>query len=437
MRGRVYLQVLVITVLSGCTAFDDAPVTNRNTFVYFYSSDTDYAGSVAELDTDGGFIIAGEIQKNNGERDALIIKTNARGQKVWEKVITNSTINAIKPYNGGYLLAGDTIALRPGSSDLPLSELENTYARIMILNAQGAIVDQHIITSSVKVDADTLTVDCHANAFDITTGGNIVMLGSFRAPGGREAAFITELNPADLSNPRWYQPYPFLDYDIDVANCNAVHATPSGKVVWASSLYNTGVGDITREYVGVSRAPENSTYDAFTPIGDSDTRNHSVADIQKSPVGYCVVGTYAETNGANGNIYFLHLDQSLSVLTENYIDGERLMLNNTILDPANRTTSNSIDEGQAITSTSDGFVIAGTITSTPAVGRGGTDIILIKLDGSGKLIWKKLIGGGGDERVSSIRETPDKGLLICGTNTVNGLSTILLIKTDRNGNLDN
>src|SRR5690606_35285821 len=153
---------------------------------------------------------------------------------------------------------------------------------------------------------------------------------------------------------------------------------------------------------------------------------------------YCAIGTYTETNGSNGNIYFFRLDASLNVIpgSERYIDGEELIRNGGMLDPAARTTSSSLDEGLAIAATDDGYLLAGTLTTTPTVGNGGKDILLIKLDAFGSLVWNRLIGGSGDETVTSVRETADKGFLICGSNSINGLSTIMLLKTDRNGNLD-
>lgn len=61
----------------------------------------------------------------------------------------------------------------------------------------------------------------------------------------------------------------------------------------------------------------------------------------------------------------------------------------------------------------------------------------MKVDPNGNLIWKKIIGGTGGETVATIHETEDRGLLICGTNTVNGIPSIFLIKTDQNGELKN
>jgi hypothetical protein len=63
--------------------------------------------------------------------------------------------------------------------------------------------------------------------------------------------------------------------------------------------------------------------------------------------------------------------------------------------------------------------------------------LLIKIDGLGNTLWTKLYGGSGDEIPSSIRENEDGTLFVCGTINVNGLNSLILIKTDRNGNIDN
>src|SRR5690606_14013112 len=96
-RGGIYLKVCFMFALAGCTKFEDASVSKRNTFVHFFNSETNYIGLVAENDMDGGFIVSGEIRKNDGEPDALIIKTDERGHRIWESVIEKSVINAIKP----------------------------------------------------------------------------------------------------------------------------------------------------------------------------------------------------------------------------------------------------------------------------------------------------------------------------------------------------
>ena len=125
MKQTRYFGIALIVVLASCTGFEEAELTERKTFIHFYSSGTDYVGTVAELDRDGGFILSGEVKKENGVTDAVLIKTDARGRKLWETVIPSGVINAILPTENGYILAGDSIQLNPTSADV--HELVNTF----------------------------------------------------------------------------------------------------------------------------------------------------------------------------------------------------------------------------------------------------------------------------------------------------------------------
>src|SRR5690606_22499598 len=224
----------------------------------------------------------------------------------------------------GYILVGDSIQMNTGALDVEVSELVNTYARLLIMDSQGNILREHITSRTVKRNINdqpvTLTVDYHGSAFDIAPDGSIIMLGSYRVPGENEAAFVSGFNAADISDSLWYQTYQSLDHDL--FTCRALHVTPSSDIIWASRTY-TQEQNVSREFVSVSSLNTNSTFQAHTLFGESDSRNHSVSDIQKTNVGYAVVGTYAETNGLNANMYFIRLRSDLSLVpgSERYIDG--------------------------------------------------------------------------------------------------------------------
>lgn len=427
MQYRKYFAVIFL-LLAGCTQFEDADLTERRTFVHFYSSATNFGGLVAELDNDGGYILSGEVRHDNGLTDALIIKTDARGRKVWEKLIPKGVVKSIKRTQNGYILAGDSIQLNPNSPEI--SELVNAYASLMLMDSQGNILAKQILTDSTS----TLTVDYHGDAVTIDGNGDIVMLGSFRVPGEHESSFVSAFPASDISDSLWWRSLKSQDHDF--INCNTLHVKSGSDLVWASNTFSQLL-NVSREFLSVSYVVPASTYKNNSVYGESDPRNHSVEDMQKSPVGYCAVGTYSETNGLNANIYFIRIDANGMVIPESakYIDGVELMLNNRIMERDEKTLSDSFDEGLAIISTDDGFVLACAMTSTPTVGNGGKDILLVKLDPFGNLLWKKLLGGTGDEVISSIRETPDKGLLLFGTNTINGLSSMMLLKTDANGEI--
>jgi hypothetical protein len=148
-----------------------------------------------------------------------------------------------------------------------------------------------------------------------------------------------------------------------------------------------------------------------------------------------VIGTYASPTGANGNMFFIRVNQQGNIIegSERYFDGERFLTDNTSV---NAEVSSSDDTGDALTSTRDGgFILAGTVLTTPSLGKGGKDILLVKIDSQGNVQWTKVLGGSGNETVNSIRETSDGGLLICGSNDLSGLSSIFIMKTDMNGEL--
>lgn len=436
MQRKFYFAITCSLLTASCTPFEEAELTERKTFVHFYSSAADYTGTVAELDSDGGFILSGTVRKDDGATDALIIKTDPRGRKVWEKVIPSGVVNAILPLENGYVLAGDSIRLNPNSPDV--HELNNSFARLITMDAQGNITGKHISSATIKRSVNsqqvTLNVDYHANALTLDNNGNLVLLGSFRVPDENESSFVAAYNPANISDSLWQKSYRSLEHHY--RNCNSVFVTPSSSIAWASQM-SKEEQSLGRQFLCVPHVAPNSAPINHSVFGESNSRNHAVADMQKSNTGYCAIGTYAETTGLNANIYFVRIDGNMNVMPETarYIDGQELLVNDGLLQDS--TTSASVDEGLAVAATADGYLLGGSLTTNPTVGNGGKDILLVKLDPFGNVLWKKLLGGTGDEVVSSIRPTSDGGFLIFGTNTINGLSSMMLLKTDENGDITN
>ena len=78
------------------------------------------------------------------------------------------------------------------------------------------------------------------------------------------------------------------------------------------------------------------------------------------------------------------------------------------------------------------------VAGTSSYGAGLGDIILIKTDSVGQLLWSKTFGGSSPEGVSSYQQTTDKGAIILGRSWSFGAvhDDIYLIKTDSIGNLE-
>ena len=421
--------VILISSLYGCSNIEDAEQTERETFIHFYEGTTGYNGIMAtESSAKDGFIIVGNIQKNSQETDVIVIKTDLLGNTIWSQTIPDSEVSFVKSLDDGYLVVGDRIDFNPDADRI--SEINNTDAQLIKMDLDGNIIQEFFRRDSVITSTDTLRIDNHGSAVNIDAAGNMILLGSFKNPVGTnfEKSFVLSIDPSFQIE--WSQEYTLQNRDY--INTRSIHLTQNNNLLWASTSSILSQ-NLSRSYLSVLYTGENSTFKNNDLYGENDSRNHSVSDINQSGFNYGVVGTYAETNNENANIYFLLVNSTGSIIggSERYFDGAAGVLEN-------RDLSESQDEGKAITGTNDGgFVIAGSLASTPTIGNGAKDIILIKLDAFGNLVWNKLIGASGDEDVNSIFETSDGGLLICGTNTVNGLATIFLIKTNRNGEIRN
>jgi hypothetical protein len=87
----------------------------------------------------------------------------------------------------------------------------------------------------------------------------------------------------------------------------------------------------------------------------------------------------------------------------------------------------SVDE-----TTDGGFIITG----KASVGAGGTDMMLVRTDPAGNIIWAKAYGTTANEDGYSVEQTPDGGYIVAGsTGITSGYYDMLLVKTDSSGNL--
>ena len=92
------------------------------------------------------------------------------------------------------------------------------------------------------------------------------------------------------------------------------------------------------------------------------------------------------------------------------------------------------DYGRDIRQTSDGgYIVVG---YTNSFGAGQDDVYLLKLDGSGNIIWSKTFGGNNNDHGNSVRQTSDGGYILTGYTWSFGAgqADIYVLKTDSSGN---
>jgi uncharacterized protein (DUF2147 family) len=92
------------------------------------------------------------------------------------------------------------------------------------------------------------------------------------------------------------------------------------------------------------------------------------------------------------------------------------------------------DESYSLEETSGGYIVVG---RTNSFGAGNYDVLVMKLDNAGNLIWAKTFGLEGDDEGYSIQKTNDGGYIVVGrTNSFGaGNYDVLVMKLDNAGNL--
>lgn len=441
MRLFSILSLGVISVtLWTCSNLEDATVSSRNTFLKLYEGPYSITATDVEIVTDG-FVVLGNMTVSEDSMVTVAFKTDGQGNRTTEYIDFGvgrgrSIKHISSPFNG-YIIVGDSIKSDPSS---PLvANIEVASARIIILdeNLENPISRSHGDTT--VHDGNPYISDFYGESVTVTDDGRIIILGSYREGVANQLQdplkpFVFAITPTLQRD--WVRKYDLINRNYD--NSRSIHFY-NDKIYWASSIERIQ-GELTFSYVSIPVVQNESVFVNYSLLGEGTEQLFAPRDIQpaKNPAfGFGVVGTYSlATDGSQGNMFFLKTDASGTIDPNSirYFDAVALELGI----PSTSDASEIIDQGEALTSTSDGgFVLAGTLESNSELGEGLRDIILIKLDGFGNTKWVKKFGGIGDEEVASIIETANGGLLVCGTSTIGTYSTPILIKTDKNGELKN
>jgi hypothetical protein len=170
-------------------------------------------------------------------------------------------------------------------------------------------------------------------------------------------------------------------------------------------------------------------------LGGSD--DDQAKDIQQTiDGGYIVTGHSRSDDGDltfnNGSwdVWVIKLDNNGNVTWQKTLGG------------SNEDASWSIQQ-----TTDGGYIIAGQTSSNDGdlTGNNGfVDFWVVKLDELGSISWQKSLGGTGDDRANSIQQTTDGGYILTGRSSSNdgdvtgnnGLYDFWVVKLDSAGNFD-
>ncbi len=426
MKRLLRFSILII-LASSCNNLMDADRTTRQTFIKTFNGVTDLRAASVEVTADAILIVANmpDPEYIRTTRDSIltvVIKTDLEGNLTAKEYYKGGRGDAIKKLNNAdqYLVVGSTNALTLGGV---------TKTRILHLQSNLTELSRyHKADPVIRYRGVSLTL----------SGDKIVVLGTYENPDGLERPYVeTFTNAASLATAAWSQKFDLINRNYK--NSKSVHYA-NNSVIWASAISQETIST-DESYVSVPYVEENSVFTNYSLLGQNEAgRSFRPFDIQPAhhpSFGYGVVGTRAQTNQANANMFFFRTDPAGNIIESSIKLYDANRAEAIGWSDRDQVRPEDVDDfGTAITATSDGgFVLAGHYVT------GNTqktdDLLLIKVDVQGNIIWKKTMGGKGEEHVVAIRETADGGLLICGTNVIENVESIFLIKTDKNGELKN
>jgi uncharacterized delta-60 repeat protein len=251
------------------------------------------------------------------------------------------------------------------------------------------------------------TNDDGAYSVQQTSDGGYIVAGETFSSGGSTLDIL--LIKTDASgNIIWAKTYGGTLID----RAYSVQQTSDGGYIVAGETFSFGAGD--NDFFLIKTDANGNIQWAKTYGGTNDDRAYSVQ--QTSDGGYIVAGWTWSFGVGNYDIFLIKTDANGNIIWAKTYGGTYA------------------DWALSVRQTSDGgYIMAGI---TYSFGAGNYDILLIKTDANGNVQWAKTYGGTNVDRASSVQQTSDGGYIVAGyTNSFGVGGDILLIKTDANGNI--
>ncbi|MFZ8835331.1 MAG: T9SS type A sorting domain-containing protein [Candidatus Caldipriscus sp.] len=389
VRGLI-LALLSVSLIALFTQYAHAQVTFARTYG---GTGSDWAYTVQQT-SDGGYIVVGGTYSfGAGGWDILLIKTDASGNVQWAKTYGGASddraYSVQQTSDGGYIVSGWTYSFGAGISDVFLIKTD-ANGNIIWAKTYGGI------------DGDL------AYSVQQTSDGGYIVVGytaSFGA--GNDDLFLIKTDAS--GNVQWAKTYGGASND----RAYSVQQTSDGGYIVSGWTYSFGAG--WSDIFLIKTDASGNTIWAKTYGGTNSEWAYSVQ--QTSDGGYILACVTWSFGAGLYDIFLIKTDANGNVIWAKTYGGTGYDGTSTI-----QQTSNG------------GYIVAG---ETNSFGAGNRDIFLIKTDAFGNVQWAKTYGGTDWDFAHTVQQTSDGGYILAGYTASfgAGLSDILLIKTDANGDI--
>lgn len=409
-------KTLILIIFISSYTFAQAPAIQWQKCLG--GTNSDYSWCNIQQTSDGGYIMAGFVESNDGNvsgnhggADGWVVKLSSSGSIQWQKCLGGTNIDEVsfiqQTTDGGYILSGST-----SSNDGDVSGNHGlSDAWIVKLSSNGLIQWQKCLGGTSSDMAKTIQQ---------TTDGGYIIGGHTRSNNGDVSGnhgttydiWIVKMSSSGIIE--WQKCYGGSADEFD----SNIQQTTDGGYIFSGKTYSNN-GDVSGNHgtginddAWVVKLSSSGVIQWQKCIGGS-ARDYATNIQQTIDGGYIFSGATTSTDGdvsgnhGEGDAWVVKLSSNGVIQWQRCLGGINW------------------DDFYDVYQTNDGgYVFAGNTSSNDgdvSGNHGASDAWVVKLSSSGTIQWQKCIGGANDEAdyKVSISQTTDGGFILSGTTTSN------------------